>query len=142
MFDQNRETSSSNNVAQQNSHFTAFEDSHQCMSKSLVNEQTSGEETYTNPISSHTHNDGQETDKTGQPPDDIPRLNSGDANQSLSRYREESLKAKSDNMLQGTNMIEHAEAFEVEIMDQNYEIPEEGTDYEYTEQSRTNRTNE
>ena len=38
--------------------------------------------------------------------------------------------------------MSHAAAFEVEMMGQNYDIPEEGTDYEYTEYSRTNRTNE
>ena len=52
------------------------------------------------------------------------------------------MKAKSDNMLPGNKVIEHAEAFEPGIIDQNYDIPEEGTDYEYTEYSRTNKTNE
>ena len=40
-------------------------------------------------------------------------------------------------MLRGA-VIDEAAAFEVEMMGENYDIPEEGTDYEYTEQSKTN----
>ena len=114
-----------------------FDNSLKGKSKSMVNDQTSHEETYTNPNSSHTPNDGQETEKTGQPSNEMPRLNSDDINQHPQRIKEESLKAKSDNMLRGA-VIDEAAAFEVEMMGQNYDIPEEGTDYEYTEQSKTN----
>ena len=58
------------------------------------------------------------------------------------------MKAKSDNMLMGKQMIDQAAAYEAELggddsKNLNDHIPEEGTeDYEYTEHSKTNKTNE
>ena len=87
------------------------------------------------------------TETTGPPTFEIPRLNS---EETAARFgptaNEDKYKAKSQNLLTG-DQADPSEEYELEgnkvEENLNDHIPEEGTDdYEYTEYSKTNNTND